>query len=158
MTRALEIVALLLIACSIAACSGGGGGGNSSNPSSSSSSSGSSSTTPVTPTPNNSTSGGTTTPTTPTTKAHTLQLNWSVPTTRENGTALTTSELTGYQIYYYQDGASSDTGEVVPVAGGSTTSARVTVNGSGTYYFAIAAKDAAGLLSNLSNYVAVALN
>jgi hypothetical protein len=66
--------------------------------------------------------------------------------------------LTGYQIYYYQDGASTEAGEVVSVAGGNTMSAQLTINGSGTYYFAIAARDAAGMLSNLSNYVAVTLN
>jgi hypothetical protein len=90
--------------------------------------------------------------------AHTVQLSWTIPSTRENGSALTLSELSGYEIYYYQEGTSSGAGEVVPVSGGTNTSTQVTINGSGTYYFAIAARDQAGLLSNLSNYVAANLN
>lgn len=153
-----KIIALLASAILITACSGGGGGGNSST--GSTSNSGNQATTPATPTTPGS---GTTTPppsTTPSTPtvAHTLQLSWTIPTTRENGNALTLTELSGYQIYYYPEGSAQGAGEIVNVSGGSTNSTQVTINGAGTYYFAIAAVDQVGLQSNLSNYVAVTLN
>lgn len=155
MGRLHRFAAVLLVACSITACGGGGGGGGGDS-GSAASGSGSSAPTPVSPTLPASEST-TTTPTTPTATAHTLQLSWSVPATREDGSALAKSDLAGYQIYYYQDGSSAD-GETVSVAGGSSTSAQIAINGSGTYYFAIAALDQNGLLSQLSNYVAVTLD
>ena len=142
MTRIYQLLAIMLLACSISACSGGGGGGGGSSGASTS-------------------SGGTSnsSATSPATAAvHTLQLAWSVPTSRENGAALTSADLNGYQVYYFREGGSADNGEVVFVAGGSSTNAQIAVNGSGTYYFAITAVDQAGLTSQLSNYVAVALN
>lgn len=152
-----KIIALLASAVLITACSGGGGGGNSST--GSTSNSGNQATTPATPTTPGSgtTTPPSTTPSTPTV-AHTLQLSWTIPTTRENGNALTLTELSGYQIYYYPEGSAQGAGEIVNVSGGSTNSTQVTINGAGTYYFAIAAVDQVGLQSNLSNYVAVTLN
>lgn len=151
MGRLRQIAAILLIACAITACSGGGGGGGGDS-GTSAASSGSSAPTPVSPTlPSSSTS------TTPTATAHTLQLSWNVPTTREDGSALVNSDLSGYQIYYYQDGNSAN-GETVSISGGTTTAAQIAINGSGTYYFAISALDKSGQLSQLSNYVAVTLN
>lgn len=159
MNHFLKIALATLLATLITACSGGGGGG--SDTGSAAAATGSNSTNPVTPSTGSGTTTTPTTPTSPTTPAataHTLQLSWTIPSTRENGTALTLSELSGYEIYYYAEGSSSGAGEVVPVSGGTSTSTKVTINGSGTYYFAIAARDNAGLLSNLSNYVAANLN
>lgn len=157
MTHFYKIALTILFATLITACSGGGGGGGGSGPSSAAAS-GSNSTTPVTPSTGSGTTTTPSTPTTPTATAHTVQLSWTIPSTRENGSALALSELSGYEIYYYQEGTSSGAGEVVPVSGGTNTSTQVTINGSGTYYFAIAARDNAGLLSNLSNYIAANLN
>lgn len=181
MTNFYRTVLATLFATLITACSGGGSsGGSSETPSTATS--GSNATTPVTPNVGSGTVTAPTVPTTPTTptapsvpatptapvnptapttpvaSAHTVQLSWTIPSTRENGSALRLSELSGYEIYYYQEGTSSGAGEVVPVSGGTNTSTQVTINGSGTYYFAIAARDQAGLLSNLSNYVAANLN
>jgi len=157
MATPYKIIAALLTALLMTACSGGGGGGNASNaPGSTASSSGSqSSVTPVTPPSSGGGSGSSTTPPPATTPApgatsHSLQLSWAIPTTRENGTA--------YQVYYYLDGTSAGAGNVVNINGGTTSSTQISLTGSGTYYFAIAARDQAGLLSNLSNYVAVTLN
>jgi len=165
MATPYKIIAALLTALLMTACSGGGGGGNASNaPGSTASSSGSqSSVTPVTPPSSGGGSESSTTPPPATTPApgatsHSLQLSWAIPTTRENGTALTISELAGYQVYYYLDGTSAGAGNVVNINGGTTSSTQISLTGSGTYYFAIAARDQAGLLSNLSNYVAVTLN
>ena len=166
MATTYKIIPVFLAALLITACSGGGGGGNSSNtPSSTASSGGAHSTTPVTPpTSNSSDSGSTTTPppvTTPTRPAattHSLQLSWAIPTTRENGVPLTATELAGYQVYYYLDGTSAGDGTVVNINGGAINNTQITLTGSGTYYFAIAARDQGGLLSNLSNYVSVTLN
>lgn len=102
------------------------------------------------------TSSTTTTSTTTTTTApvvHTAQLSWSIPATRADGTALTASELAGYEVYYTND--SGSVAATVPVSGGTTTVASVSSLSSGNYSFAISAIDTSGLKSALSSVVAV---
>jgi hypothetical protein len=153
MKQLVKFLALIATVITLTACGGGGGGGSggSTQTSSGSGNQGTTPTTPVTPPPTSTPQPGTGT-------AHTLQLSWSIPTTRENGSALAINELSGYQIYYYPEGSSAGSGEIVNVSGGSTSATQLTVTGSGTYYFAIAAVDQTGTLSNLSNYVSVTLN
>jgi hypothetical protein len=153
MNKLAKLVALLATTIILTAC-GGGSGGGSGGSTQTSSGSGNQATTPTSPATTPST--GTTQPGTGT--AHTLQLSWTIPTTRENGSALAINELSGYQVYYYPEGSSAGSGEIVNISGGSTSATQLTINGSGTYYFAIAAVDQTGALSNLSNYVAVTLN
>jgi hypothetical protein len=93
----------------------------------------------------------TTTTTTPT--SYSAQLSWTIPTTRADGTALTASELAGYEIYYTDDTGSVSA--VVSVSGGSTASTTVASMAPGNYSFAISAIDSAGLKSSLSSVVAV---
>lgn len=150
------LVALFSLA--MAACGGGGGGGGSdsgtastSSGTSSSTSSGSSST--------GSTSGGSSTPTTPTTPTttQTVQLSWTPPATRADGSALQISELTGYRLYIVADAdASQDT--TMSISGGTTTTAQVALTAPGSYTFAITAVDVNGLESSLSNQVPLTLN
>lgn len=156
MTSAHKLFATLLTTILISACSGGGGGGSGSTTATGSTSSTNAQTTPVVPPSSGNTSSTVTSSAPPT--PHVLQLNWTLPTTRENGTALAASELAGYQIYYYPDGSSAGTGEIVDINGGTTSSAQISIAGTGTYYFAIAALDTSGQLSNLSTYVPVNLN
>lgn len=81
-----------------------------------------------------------------------VQATWTVPTTREDGTALPAGELFGYELYYYCDGGEA---VVVPIAGGSITSADITMQQTGSCAFAIAAIDKAGRFSQLSAAVTV---
>lgn len=100
-------------------------------------------TTPSTPT--------TTTPTTPTTYSATL--SWTIPTTRADGTALTASELAGYEIYYTNETGSVSS--VVPVSNGTAVSTNVTSLASGNYSFSISAIDTSGLKSELSTVATI---
>lgn len=81
-----------------------------------------------------------------------VQATWTVPTTREDGTALPASELFGYELYYYCDGGETVT---IPVAGGSTTSRDVVMQHTGSCVFAVAAIDTKGQFSRLSDAVTV---
>jgi hypothetical protein len=132
--------ALLLTAC------GGGGGGGSSN--SGTSSSGTTTTTTAT-----------TTTTTPTTSAsYQVQLMWTAPGTRADGTPLPLSELSGYRVYYLLEGTDPSSDSALTITGGSTTSTSLTLFVAGTYTFAITAIDQNGLESSLSNPVSVPIN
>lgn len=166
--KSLILIALFSL---VTACGGGGGGGSDNSTSGSSTGSGNASGGSTSgsggSTSGGSTTGGSTggtntgsapsTPATPTPTAQTITLSWTSPSTREDGSALPMSELSGYRIFYYLE-ESPDNDTVVPVSGGSTRSAQVTLSTSGTYYFAIAAVDNNGLVSNLSNYVSLAVN
>jgi hypothetical protein len=68
-------------------------------------------------------------------------LTWMVPTQRTDGSALGSSEITGYTIYYGTD-PSLATNKTVVVNGGTTASQQVTGLTSGTYYFAITTRTA----------------
>lgn len=155
MTSACKLLAALMATALISACSGGSGGGSTTSTGSTNASS--AQTTPVATPPNPSSTPATVTSSAPP-APHVLKLSWTLPTTRENGTALAASELAGYQIYYYPDGSSAGAGEIVDINGGATNSTQLTIAGTGTYYFAIAARDTSGQLSSLSTYIALNLN
>jgi hypothetical protein len=86
--------------------------------------------------------------------SYSLNLSWSIPSTRENGQPLVLSELTGYEIYYVVDGATA-TDRTIAVTGGSAVSYRISGLLAGTYSFAISAIDSAGVKSALSGVVVV---
>ena len=153
---------ILCLSAMVAACGGGGGGGGGDPAPSGQTGGGSSSPGTTTPPP---TSGGGSgnppvepTPNPGETTEFTIKLSWTPPSTREDGAALSLSELSGYEIYYYMDGTDASQGQVKQVSGGTTTSTDITLSGAGTYYFAIAARDQNGLISNLSNYVSATFN
>lgn len=85
---------------------------------------------------------------------YSLNLSWSIPSTRVSGVALPLSELSGYEIYYVPDGSSA-AGTTVAIAGGSVASYRLTNLAPGTYSFAISALDSGGVKSPLSGVVVV---
>jgi hypothetical protein len=82
---------------------------------------------------------------------YTAKLNWTAPTTREDGAALKMSEIRGYEIYYTSDDLK--TSVTLPINSGSATSHAVNNLKAGTYHFAISAIDANGLKSELSKMV-----
>ncbi len=161
--KQLSMIALITL---VTACGGGGGGGGSdggtsSAPSSGSGSSASGGSTAGTGGTTGGTGSGTSTGTGTSTGSkpvsQTVKLSWTSPSTRENGAALSISDLSGYHIYYYLDGATGSD-STVAINGGSTQSASITLTKAGTYYFAISAIDVSGLVSSLSNYVALTVN
>lgn len=87
-----------------------------------------------------------------------VTLNWSVPTTREDGTPLNISEVGGYEIYYFQDGTALDQGESHTISNPSITTFTTPDLELGLYYFAIASFDTNGLASELSEPIAASLN
>jgi hypothetical protein len=154
----LKSFALLFSMTLLAACGGGGGGGGGGEPTSAGSSAG----TPPAQQPaggsgdvarpgkpGDNQSGGV--------ESRSVTLNWTPPATREDNSALPLSEIQGYEIYFFQDGSTPEQGSSQRVTGGTTTRATVTVPSAGTYFFAVAAVDHNGLVSDLSNYVTVDL-
>ena len=89
--------------------------------------------------------------TTPPVTSFTAKLNWTPPSTRENGAPLAMSDLKGYEIYYTSDDLTQSV--TVPVSGGSTASFDVANLKAGTYHFAISAIDSTGAKSKLSPLV-----
>lgn len=54
-----------------------------------------------------------------------LIYTWGVPTTRTDGSVLPVTQLSGYELSYSVDGSAA---VIVPVTGGSTATATVTLN------------------------------
>ena len=80
-----------------------------------------------------------------------VSLSWTIPSTRENGSPLVLSELSGYEVYYSVENQSKSA--VIPVAGATQASLVVRDLPAGTYYFAISAIDSKGVKSALSPMV-----
>ncbi|MEH6912308.1 MAG: fibronectin type III domain-containing protein [Oceanicoccus sp.] len=139
----LKLIATVLISSTLIACGGGGGGGGGS-------SSGSSSQSAV--------SDGTSNTSTPSAKTVDITLSWVAPTTRENGDALLFSEINGYEIYYFKDGSDQQNDQVVSITNPNTVETTITNLTAGTYYFAIATLDIAGLSSDTSDYVELVID
>ena len=76
------------------------------------------------------------------------KLSWTAPTKNTDGTA---ASLSGYKIYYGT--ASKNYSQSVSVNGASNLTSTITLSGSGTWYFAIAAVDTKGVESAKSNEV-----
>lgn len=85
--------------------------------------------------------------------SYSAQFSWTIPSIRTNGTALTLSELSGYEIYYTDD--SGSVAETVSVSGGSKSAHTLSNIAAGRYHFAISAIDTNGQKSALSSMVDV---
>ena len=130
MKKTRNLVLILLAGMLVSACGGGGSTGVSS----------------ITDT-------STTTQTSDTTGTvqQKVNLSWSAPTTRTDGTFLALSELVGYRIYL---GTAPDALELSEeIVGVSETAISITDLPPGTYYFAVTAYDADGLESGFSEVV-----
>lgn len=79
-----------------------------------------------------------------------LTLEWSIPTERENGTALTPAELAGYNIEYRNCGSS--VWVYSWAEGGSTVTYDMSLT-AGCYDFRVSAADTGGLISEWSAVV-----
>ena len=74
-------------------------------------------------------------------------VSWAVPLLNTDGTSLT--GVTGYHVYYGQ--SPTDLSQSILVSGAGTTSRVIGGLAAGTYYFAVATLNAAGLESDPSN-------
>ena len=142
-----RIATLLLIALGgilLAGCGGGGSGGGSGSSGGSSSSGGSTSS------GGGSSSGGSSSGGT----LGSASLSWAAPTTNADGSNLT--DLAGFHVYY---GNQANLLNVeVDVNDRNATSYVVGNLAAGTWYFAVAAVNAAGLESDLSNTASKTIN
>jgi hypothetical protein len=84
----------------------------------------------------------------------TATLNWTPPTTNNDGSALT--DLNGYRIYYGK--SPDDLSTVIPLNDAGLSSYVIDGLGSGTYYFAITALAATGSESEKSQIVSKSFN
>jgi fibronectin type 3 domain-containing protein len=129
----------------ITACGGGGGGGSSS---ADSSGAGNSAQTPSS-SPNSAPAQSTN---------RSVQVTWSAPTTRLDGSALAASAIEGYRVFYTREGSSAGEDQAITIDGGNITATSVALSSTGTYTFAVTAIDNAGLESPLSSPVSVTIN
>lgn len=81
----------------------------------------------------------------------TLQLMWTAPSAREDGSPLSLSELQGYELVYYSD--QNNIEKVVNINGGSSQQYELVLDTPDTYHFAVAAIDSKGVKSELSEAV-----
>jgi len=82
---------------------------------------------------------------------YSARLSWEIPSTRADGSALSASALSGYEIYYTTDKTSG----TYVVSGGTTSVYTAAELPAGTYHFAMSAIDSNGLKSALSSMVTV---
>lgn len=141
-------LALVCFVATLAACGGGGGGGGGDSAASSAAPGASS---------GGSSAPSTSTPSTPSSRAQNVNLSWTPPSARADGTALSLSELSGYKVYIVAESDPSKD-RTQTVSGGSTTTAQLSLAAPGTYTLAITSLDQNGLESALSNTVTVTLN
>ena len=78
-----------------------------------------------------------------------VTLNWARPTSNEDGSALT--DLAGYKVYYGR--APYELKKNVNVHGGKVTSVEIQELAHGSWYFAIASYNSAGVESSKSGVV-----
>src|SRR5690606_1797860 len=88
---------------------------------------------------------------TPVPLTYSARLSWEIPSTRADGSALSASALSGYEIYYTTDKTSG----TYVVSGGTTSVYTAAELPAGTYHFAMSAIDSNGLKSALSSMVTV---
>lgn len=81
-------------------------------------------------------------------KTWSARLTWTQPTVREDGTALASTDIASYLVYY----ASSSTGSMTLLGSTSATTLSYLVSSlaAGTHYFAVRTRDIAGMESALS--------
>lgn len=80
-----------------------------------------------------------------------VKLSWQIPVTRENGVPLRLADLSGYELYYVSD--DQKVSGVIKIAKAEQVNYSLSNLKAGTYHFAIAAIDAKGVKSKLSNMV-----
>jgi hypothetical protein len=139
LTRILLLLTIILLT----ACGGGGGGGaapSESNPPSE----------PVVTSPAPAPPPPPPPPPAPAPTGTSVTLNWTAPSTRENGDPISASEIGGYEIYYFADGTPSGSGTVIDINDVNTTTYTTAVLPSGRWYFSLATYDTNGLYSNFS--------
>ncbi|MGB5324891.1 MAG: hypothetical protein WBN40_05630, partial [Pseudomonadales bacterium] len=90
-----------------------------------------------------------------------VALDWLIPTTREDGSALPASEIDSYEIYFYA-GSNSQNGTSINVpafdqTGNLVSDFVITALNSGNYFFTIATIDTQGNVSAFVNPVALAI-
>jgi hypothetical protein len=84
-------------------------------------------------------------------RTYQAKLSWTIPSTRENGTPLQLSELSGYEVYWGRS-IDSRTG-VIKVAKGGSSTVTFEAQTPATYYFVVSAIDTSGRKSPLSKMV-----
>lgn len=86
-----------------------------------------------------------------------LEVSWTAPTTRENGSALPQDEIGGYEIYAYKDGALTDP-IVYRIEDKTATSYHIDDLAPADYRFALRIFDTDGLFSDPTPFVDVVVD
>lgn len=153
-----RLLTIILLSALLTAC-GGGGGSGSEEPISNSPSLDSQNSSSNSPPSSTETDSSTNTPPTPPSNSQTtITISWVAPSTRENGTPLPRSEISGYEIYYFREGSSEEEGEIITINDPNTLATQTPPLSTGRYYFAIATIDTQGIYSDTSGYVAININ
>ena len=82
-------------------------------------------------------------------------ISWAAPSTRADGSTLSSTDISGYDLYYSADSAAS----LAKLTSLSASELSIVVNdlAMGTHYFALATKDSNGLQSALSATISVTI-
>ena len=82
-----------------------------------------------------------------------ISISWAAPTTRQDGSALSTGELGGYDIFVIAEQSGND--EVINVSDPNVTSYTYKPQVADTYFFSITSYDASGMSSDMSETVSI---
>lgn len=153
MSSATKLLCSFVLCLLLSACGGGGGGGGSDNGSTTSTDNSINNT--VTAIRADSQQQTTETPVVieQATDFSPVSVNvtWLVPTTRQDGTELTVSEIIGYEVLYINEDDNKVTCCNIFIADPLATEATIEIREPGSYIFAVVTVDALNGLSELSN-------
>lgn len=85
---------------------------------------------------------------TPSNPTYTVRLTWSIPTLREDGSALELYEINGYRLRHGTE--ENNQNQIVDIPGAAVVEVDVDLDSQGVHYFSIATEDSDGLLGNYS--------
>ncbi|MDB4456154.1 Ig-like domain-containing protein [bacterium] len=91
-----------------------------------------------------------------------VALNWTTPTTRTDGSPLSSNEIDHYEIYYSSTSANGDDENTISVAAINSSNQlindyEITALPVGEYYFSIATVDTLGIASEFINPIALTI-
>lgn len=146
-----RLLPIILLSMLLTACGGGGGGNDGASPPNSQNSNNNAP-------PSSTETNGSATPPTSSNPQTTITVSWIAPLTRENGTPLPPSEISGYEIYYFRDGSPTEEDGIIIINDPNTLKTQTPPLVVGTYYFAIATIDSQGVYSEMSDHVEISIN
>jgi hypothetical protein len=83
-----------------------------------------------------------------------VTLSWQTPSTRNDGSPLSISDIAGYEVYYLAEGQALEDASVIRIADPLNNQVTFELD-AGFWHFAMATLDSEGLLSEISSTVSI---